>query len=92
MFYFQWRQTDQSISAMALVVFLPRPKLHSIQDIYVGFFIPQNSPPRPVGTGDPDTSLAPLSILYKPNYNPAGIVDPSSTLWKGSWLQSLNLE
>ena len=45
---------------MALVVFLPRPELHSIQDIYVGFFIPQNSPPRPVGTGDPDTSLAPL--------------------------------
>ena len=33
-----------------------------------------------------------LTILYKPNYNPAGIVDPSSTLWKGSWLQSLNLE
>ena len=48
--------------------------------------------PSAVGTGDPDTSLAPLTILYKPNYNPAGIVDPSSTLWKGSWLQSLNLE
>ena len=63
MFYFQWRQTDQSISAMALVVFLPRPKLHSIQDIYVGFSIPQNSPPRPVGTGDPDTSLAPFYIF-----------------------------
>ena len=59
----QWRQTDLSISAMALVVFLPRPELHSIQDIYVGFFIPQNSPPRPVGTGDPDTSLAPLYIF-----------------------------
>ena len=25
-------------------------------------------------------------------YNPAGIVDPSSTLCKVSWLQSLNLE
>ena len=24
--YSQWRQTDQSISAMALVVFLPRPE------------------------------------------------------------------
>ena len=47
---------------MALVVFCP-PQITQYTGHLYWFFIPQNSPPRPVGTGDPDTSLAPLYIF-----------------------------
>ena len=61
----QWRQTDQSISAMALVVFLPRPESIVYRIFMLVHFIPQNSSPRPVGTGDREASLAPLIIQYR---------------------------
>ena len=61
----QWRQTDQSISAMALVVFLPRPESIVYRIFMLVHFIPQNSSPRPVGTGDREASLAPLLILFE---------------------------
>ena len=60
--HIQWRQTDQSISAMALVVFLPRPESIVYRIFMLVHFIPQNSLPCPVGTGDHEASLAPLCI------------------------------
>ena len=56
----QWRQTDQSISAMALVVFLPCLESIVYRIFMLVHFIPQSSSPRPVGTGDHEASLAPL--------------------------------
>ena len=44
------------------------------------YFIPQNSLPRPVGTGYPETSLAPLYILFMLHlyYSPTYPVGPAN--------------
>ena len=60
--HLQWRQTDQSISAMALVVFCPAPNYRTFMLVFSFPKILHIFALRPVGTGDPETSLAPLII------------------------------
>ena len=48
---------------MELVVFLPRPESIVYRIFMLVHFIPQNSSPRPIGTGGREASLAPLYNL-----------------------------
>ena len=52
--------TNGAKLTMALVVFLPRPESIVYRIFMLVHFIPQNSLPCPVGTGDREASLAPL--------------------------------
>ena len=56
---------------MALVVFLPRPESIVYRIFMLVHFIPQNSSPRPVGTGDREASLAPLDMINSQEFEVA---------------------